>query len=262
MTKPRILLIDIETVPLESWTWGTWDQNVGLEQIKTEWSIISYAAKWVGSKSITYRDTGGKGVAKVRDDKALLGEIRELLDKADIVVAQNGKKFDIKKINARLIEQGYGPYSPVRVIDTLEVAKKYFAFTSNKLKWLSSHLTDAPKDDHKKFPGFELWSECLLDNPAAWREMKKYNKQDIVSLEKVYLKMRPWIANHPNLAAYSESLERKCPKCDSPHVIKKGIAMTTAGKYQQFQCKDCGGWSRGKQMLNDLAKRKSLLVAQ
>jgi hypothetical protein len=33
---PKIATLDIETCPLESYTWGLWKQNVGLNQIKTE----------------------------------------------------------------------------------------------------------------------------------------------------------------------------------------------------------------------------------
>src|SRR5579859_6162370 len=116
---PRIATVDIETAPLESFTWGIWDQNIGLEQIKTEWSILSYAWKWLDSKAIIQADTSGRGIKKVRDDKKLAGQLWKLLDEADIVVAQNGIKFDIKKINARLIQHGFGPYSPIRVVDTL-----------------------------------------------------------------------------------------------------------------------------------------------
>jgi hypothetical protein len=257
--KPKILTIDIETCPLESWTWGTWDQTVGLEQIKTEWTLLSYAAKWLGKREVIFADTGGRGVKHVRDDKKLLGEIWKLLNEADIVIAQNGVKFDVKKINARLIMNGFGPYSPIRVIDTYQVAKKHFGFTSNKLEWMSLYLTDTPKSKHKKFPGFELWKECLNDNPAAWLEMKKYNKRDVVATEKVYLKQRPWIVNHPNLSTYSET-GPTCPKCDSLDIIKQGFATTQAGKYQQFQCLNCGAWPRGKQLVAPLPIRKAKLV--
>lgn len=257
----RILTLDIETAPLESYHWALWDQNISLDQIKVEWSTLSFAAKWLGKKEIIYADTGGRGVSKVRDDKALVGQIWKLLDEADLVVAQNGRKFDIKKVNARLVMHGFGPYSPVRVIDTLEVARRYFGFTSNKLEWQSKHLTDSPKQKHKKFPGFELWTECLKDNPAAWAEMRKYNIQDVRATEKLYLKQRPWIANHPNLAAFHDGPGVSCPKCDSTDLQKRGQAITTAGRYQQYQCKNCGGWARGKLLLTPLADRKTKLVS-
>jgi hypothetical protein len=259
---PKILTIDVESAPLESFTWGIFDQNVGLEQIKTEWSILSYAAKWLDSKKIYYGDVSGRGSKKIRDDKPLMGQIWELLDEADIVVAQNGKRFDIRKINARLIMHGYGPYSPVRVVDTMISAKKYFAFTSQKLKWTSQYLTDTPKDEHKEFPGFELWIECLKDNPRAWREMKKYNIRDIIATEKVYLRLRPWIDGHPNVGAYSESDLQICPKCGSDQLQRRGDAVSQAGKYARYMCKGCAGWSRGKIQLLPTTKRKALLVPQ
>ena len=146
----KALVIDIETAPLESYTWGIWDQNVGLDQIKTEWSILSYAAKWVGVKEVFFNHTGGRGAKKVRDDKPLMADLWNILDTADIVVAQNGARFDIKKINARLVIHGFGPYSPIRVIDTLSVAKKHFGFTSNKLAWMSKYLTETKKKRAQK----------------------------------------------------------------------------------------------------------------
>lgn len=258
--NPRILTIDIETVPLESYTWGIWEVNVALDMIKTEWSILSFAAKWLHEKKIIYSDTMGRGAANVRDDKKLVGEIWNLMDSADIVVAQNGVRFDVKKINSRLIVHGYGPYSPIRVVDTLSVAKKHFGFTSNKLEWQSKYLTDSPKSKHRKFPGFELWAECLKDNPAARAELKKYNVQDVVATEKLYIRQRPWIAQHPNLGTFSDRAKASCPKCDSTNLQARGYAILQLGKYQRFQCNDCGGWSRGKALVLPLKTRKEKLV--
>jgi RNase_H superfamily len=257
--KPKILTLDIETSPLESWTWGIWDQNIGLEQIKVEWSILAYAAKWLDSKKVIYQDTGGNGADKVRYDYPLLNNLWELLNEADLVIAQNGVRFDIKKINARLIMNGFGPYSPIRVIDTLQVAKKHFGFTSNKLEWQGKYVAGVEKSKHKKFPGFELWAECLKDNPAAWAEMKKYNKQDVIATELLYLKQRPWIANHPNMGTFHEA-GMSCPVCDSTDIYKNGTRVLQLGRYQRYHCNNCGAWPRGKQLLTPLSVRKDKLV--
>lgn len=257
MTKPKILFLDIETTPIAGYSWGIWEQNIGLNQIISEWSVLSYAGKFLGTKTVYYEDTRNK--KDIRDDSDLLKQLHALLDEADIVVAQNGKQFDIKKINARMIMRGMKPPSPVRIVDTLVVAKTVAAFTSNKLEWLSKHLTDSPKSQHKAFPGFELWDECLKRNPKAFAEMKKYNIQDIVSLEKVYKRLLPWIPNHPNLGTYLNGTEPRCPKCGSEEVQRRGTAVLQAGIYQRFQCQACSGWSRGKLMLNTLTKRRVLL---
>ncbi len=260
MSGPRIVTLDIETSPIEAWTWGLWDVNVGLEMIATEWSILAFTAKWLTESKPIYHDTGGRGAKRVRDDKTLLGFIWDILDEADIVIAQNGKAFDIKKINARMAMAGLPPYSPVRIIDTMLEAKRHFAFTSNKLAWLSKYLTPSKKSEHKAFPGFELWKQCLLDNPKAWAEMRKYNIQDVISTEELYLKLRPWIKGHPNVAAYMDDEETRCPKCASTRLHKRGLDRTHAGAYQRWQCQDCGGWCRSRGNELSTTKRKTLLA--
>jgi hypothetical protein len=257
---PRILVLDIESAPIEAYVWGLWDQNIGIDFIKTDWTILSYAAQWLDGSKPFYADTGGRGAEKVRDDSMLLEQVWRLLDEADLVVAQNGKRFDVRKINARLIEHGYTPYSPIRVIDTMLEARKAFAFTSQKLAWTSKLLTDSPKSEHKKFPGFELWIECLKDNPLAWKELKKYNIQDIVSTRKVYYRLRPWMATHPNLGTYDLRAGGVCPKCASPKLRHAGFTTLQQGVYTRYQCTSCGGWCRGKKLLTDVETRKSKLT--
>lgn len=187
--------------------------------------------------------------------------LRVLLDEADIVIAQNGKKFDVRKINARLIIHGFRPPSPYRVIDTMLVARKYFAFTSQKLKYTSEILGVPPKDEHAEYPGFKLWAAVLQDDPKAWRVMKRYNKQDIISTEWVYLKMRAWIENHPNLGVYSMSTTPICPNCGSAHVISNGLRVSKQqGAYRRVNCLSCGAWSREKVNLLSPEKRRSNLA--
>ena len=181
----KILTLDIETAPISAYVWALWDQNVGLDMIADEWTILSFSAKWLDKKEPIFKGTGGRGKIQVRDDKELCQALWKLLDEADIVITQNGKSFDIKKINARLISHGIGPYSPIKIVDTMLVAKHHFAFTSNKLEWMSKNINKgAQKDKHKEFPGFELWAECLKNNPRAWAEMKKYNIQDVIATER------------------------------------------------------------------------------
>lgn len=261
LVEPSIWTIDIETAPLLLHGWSLWEQNFGLEQIQTEWSILSYCAKKLGSSKLVYESTGGRGKKKVRDDKRLMQGIWEILDDADFIIAQNGKKFDIPKINTRLVIHGYGPYSPIRVIDTLEIAKKNFGNTSNKLAWMSQHFTDTPKSDHKRFPGFELWKECLEDNPAAWAEMEKYNKRDVVATEKVYMKLRSWMPHHPSLAVFVEDKDSRCPTCNSKDLQRRGKSVSRVAIYHRYQCLSCGAWSRSRS--NDMVKeaRKALLTA-
>lgn len=257
MIKPDILLLDIETAPIMASVWQIWDQNIGLSQIKADWHLLSFGAKWLDKKKIMYEDQSR--TKPLENDYKLLKSIHGLLNTADIVVAHHGKKFDLPAINARLITNGFPPPSPYKIVDTREIAARNFRFTSNKLEFLSGVLCTKKKLAHRKFAGFELWKECLAGNPKAWAEMRRYNIRDVEALEELYLKLRPWQPNAPNYGLYNEDEVHLCPKCGSGNITRNGFICLTAGKYQRYKCGDCGGWSRAPKPFNTLEKRGSLL---
>lgn len=258
MTQAKVGLIDIETAPLRGFVWGLWDQTVGLNQIDREWTILSYCFKPLGGrkKDIVYSDTQGDPL----NDAKLVGELWQILDEYDFLIAQNGIRFDMKKIKARMILLGMAPPSPVRCIDTLVMAKRAAAFTSNKLEWLSTYLSTTKKDGHRAFPGFALWAECLKDNPKAWAAMRRYNIPDVTSMEEVYMRLRAWAPGHPNLAAYTDSELPQCPVCASTDLIQDGLYHTNVSKYHRYHCKACGSWSHDRYTINSKAKRRALLA--
>lgn len=255
---PRILIIDIETAPIFGAVWGLFNNFVSLDQIKEDWFILSYAAKWVGEDEVIYRDQ--RSVSPMEDDSVLLREVWELLNEADVVVAHNGRRFDTKKINARFILNGLTPPSPYRINDTLETAKRNFAFTSNKLAYLTEKLTETKKRSHAKFAGYLLWQQCLLGNVEAWDEMRLYNIDDVRSLEELYYVMLPWDDKAPNFGNFVDDETPVCPKCGSTHVeLQAKPYRTNVAHYSLFLCTSCHGWSRGRRLLNPLTKRRSLL---
>lgn len=252
MTK--ILILDIETAPKLAYVFQFWNTNVGLNQTLSSTYIMSYAAKWLGKPGVAYSET------RDENDEILCEQLAAYMDTADMVIAHNGSKFDIPIIRARCVLHGIKPWSPVKEIDTLKVAKREFRFDRNSLAYLAGYLGVEEKGEHKDFPGFELWSECIKGNPAAWREMKKYNIQDVETLEEVYLKLRPWMTNHPNLGVGAELDRPVCPKCGSHHIQLRGYATTNVGKYHKYQCQDCGGWARARFTVYPKDKRKQLIV--
>lgn len=253
--NPKILLFDIETAPIIAYVWSLWDQNVGLNQIESDWHVLSWAAKWLGEKPVLYSDQ--RHSKNIEDDKKLLWKIWQLLDAADVVITQNGKKFDVKKLNARFIYHGFKPPSPFKHIDTMVLAKKHFGFTSNRLEYLANTLkTKTKKLSRREFDGFDLWKECLAGNIKAWREMEKYNKADVLALEQVYEKLIPWDSSI-NFNVFHDKLDNVC-KCGSTKFTKYGFAYTATGKYQRFQCVKCGAHTQGKENLFSKEKRASL----
>lgn len=252
---PKVLILDIETAPILARVWDIWDQTVSLNQIKNDWFVMSWSAKWLDNSEVLYMDQ--RNNKNIEDDSKILKEIWKLLDKADVIITQNGKKFDIKKLNARFIQHGFQPPSSYKHIDTLTIAKKYFAFTSNKLEYLTNKLcTKYKKLTKRKYSGFELWKECLAGNIDAWKEMEKYNKQDVLSLEELYYKLVPW-DNSINFSVYYDKEVNIC-KCGSEEFTKNGYCYTATSKFQRYKCKNCGAETRGSENLFSQEKRKSL----
>jgi hypothetical protein len=261
MKKPRILVLDIETSPVLGYVWSLWKQNVGLNQINAEWCILSYCAKWLDDPRILYADNSKQ--RNKEDDSRIVKRLWKLLNEADIVVAHNGKSFDVRKIQARFLLLGLPPTSPFKVVDTLLETRKHFAMTSAKLEFLTDKLCTAKKLKHSKFPGFVLWKECLAGNQEAWDEMREYNIADVVSLEELYLILRPWMQGHPNVGNYDKKASKspKCPHCGSDHVHLKGLRYTQVGQYPRYHCQGCGAWSRGRLTVNSKAQKANLLVS-
>lgn len=235
----RILILDIETAPNIAYVWGAWQQNVGQKQWLQKSHIMSFAAKWLDSEEVFYKEN------RTSDDSSIVRSLYDLLDMADIVVAHNGAKFDLPTIIGRGVIHNYSPPSPYMVVDTLHTARKELRLVSNSLANLCEQLNLPKKDDHKKYPGFELWLGCLRNEEEAWKEMKDYNIADVVSLEALYLRLRPYMRFHPNVVRTSDGETVTCPKCGSKNIQWRGYYYTRSGIcYRKFVCMDCGGWGR------------------
>jgi hypothetical protein len=239
--KAKVLLVDIETAPIEGFVWGLWENNLSLNQIKTDWNMLSWAAKWLDKPKVMYDDAS----KTPRNDKRISKSLAALIKEADIVITHNGISFDRKKWNARFIKHRMKPPKDFKHIDTLRIAKKHFAFTSNKLEYLAEFLNAKFKKlQHKEFPGFELWTECLKKNKRAWAEMKKYNIHDVLVLEQVYKMLIPW---EPaiDFSIYEDDCKLLC-SCGSKSFKKDGHQYTTTTKRQRYECLRCGRASYGK----------------
>lgn len=257
-SNAKILIFDIETAPMLAYVWGLWDQNVGLNQIESDWYVLSFAAKWLGSKEsdVIYYDQ--RNAKNIEDDSVLLKQIWDLLNEADIVITQNGKKFDVKKLNARFILNGFQRPSNFRHIDMYDISRRQFGFTSNKLEYLTNSLcVKYKKLKHAKFSGFELWKQCLNGNMEAWKEMEEYNKYDVLSLEELYTIVIGW-DNSINFNLYKDNILDFTCNCSSKNIIENGFDYTNTAKYRRYRCTDCGANFRDSKNL--IAKESKNLI--
>ena len=260
---PRILVLDIETLPMECFVWGLFKQRLSPDQIIEDWSIVSWSAKWLFEDEVM-----GEVVdcveANEKEDWRIVSEAWHLLDEADILIGQNIQSFDRRKLNARFILNGHKPPSSYQVIDTLKVSQKHFAFASHKLDYLGQLLLNKEKIK----TDYDLWKRCVnrrryttkKDQEAALQEMLMYNKGDVLLTEEVYLELRPWITSHPNLGLYVSGEGEKCANCGSDKLKWSGKYFTPAGRFKSYRCGSCGavGRSRYSDLTSD--EKKQLVV--
>lgn len=243
--EPKILLLDIETSPLIIAAWRTYDTSA--IWIEEDWKMLMCGYKWLGDKK-TSMLTG-----RVLTEGEMAEDLHALLDEADIVVGHNGDKFDLKKIQAKILEYGFAPPSPYKTVDTLKVARGHFGHTSNKLDDLCQKHNIGEKLDTG---GYKLWKGVMEGDNKAWKDMEKYCVRDVDLLEKLYLTLRPWMPRHPNFAVYAEDNTPMCAHCGSKDLsIYENPYYTNSSKYVKFQC-ECGGWSRMRKADGKLAKSK------
>lgn len=236
----RILLYDLETSPLIGYTWTTWQTDV--IKIIQERQIISFAYKWLDEEPTYCKalcDYPGYKKDKT-NNKALIKDLYRLFEEADIVVGHNVKKFDDRRSNTDFIKHRLPPPPPHKQVDTLEFARSKFDFSSNRLNDLGQFLGLGQKVKH---PGFEMWEGCLAGEKWAWDLMKKYNKQDVILLERVYLRLRPYMMRHPNLGHWGPDVG--CPACNCTAAVARGYSVSASGKRPRFKCKGCGKWYSG-----------------
>ena len=249
---PKILLFDIETALMEVYVWGLYKQRIPHTNIikdkdgsEKSWFVLSWAAKWLFDDNVQ-SDIVTPSESKSRNDKRILKSIWKLLDEAEIVIGHNLDRFDIRKLNARFIDNDINPPSPFRSIDTLKVARKEFAFVSYKQDFLTKHF----ELENKLKTEFQLWVDCMQGDQARLDEMAKYNRHDVMGLEQVYLKLRPYIKNHPNLGVLVDM--DVCPNCGCEYLDETdSVYFTTANKFPVYRCQGCKTpYIRGKKNVN------------
>lgn len=233
---PKILTLDIETSPALAHVWSLWNNNVSLSQLRQATQVIAFAAKWYGQSKVEFRSDFHDG------HEAMVERACALINEADIVVHYNGTKFDMPHLRREFLLASLPPHKPVLEVDLLKVAKGRFRFISNKLDHVSRELGLGGKVSHT---GHDLWVRCLAGDAKAWALMKRYNIGDVRLTEQLYDRLRPWVSNHPHMGLFLGE-ENCCNRCGSTDLERRGFHHTPVSSYQQYRCRECGGWSRGK----------------
>lgn len=240
MKLPKILVIDLETLPNKGFFWHPFDDRMlPLAFIEKPKSICTAAFKFVGDKKARVIS-----VATPYDDAAILVELMKVWEEADYVLAHYGDGFDIPFISARLLANKLPPLPLVPSIDTYKLAKKHFGKTLNSNKL--DHLGEVMGLGRKNATNAMLWVRCANGDKKAFKEMAAYNLQDVELLEQVWLTMQPYVQSKLNMNLFSEISEIVCNTCKSPNLQKRGTFVTKLTKRQRLCCTDCRSWMTAK----------------
>lgn len=244
LSKPKLLFYDIETSLAKSYHFSQWKVNLSQKQKIQESHLLSHAWAW-GEGEVTGSILTREEML-AHDPERLVLECWSLLDNCDVLVAHNGKRFDVRKVNSYFLQYGLPPPSPYRVIDTLLIAKQKFALPFNSLAYLAEFLNVEQKIDTG---GVDLWIQCDQGSQGALDKMNEYCMGDIVTLRSVYNHLISWSNDGVNLALYSDH-GASCPHCsgDNVSVIEGKYAHTVARKYQVYRCSDCSAVLRSNKM--------------
>jgi len=238
MNGPKILTLDIELFPNLAYVYGLFKQNINLAGLKESARVCCFAAKWLGERNVMFFSEYHQST------REMLDAAHQLLSEADIVVHYNGTSFDIPHLRRELFVAGYSPPAPFQEIDLLRVMRNRFKFTSNKL----AYILPAVGLSGKGHMQMEDWIKCMLGDEKAWRKMMLYCMRDVRIEERLYLRVQPWIKNHPHVGLYSDEvgiLPDACSHCGSTKLVREGHRYTQRGKYPRYHCGSCGAWGTG-----------------
>lgn len=225
--EPKILFFDIESTGLNA-TFGT---------------LLCIGYKFFNDPEVfvpTILD--GRKRGNMLDDKRLVERFAKIYNHCDYSVGHYSSRFDLPMIRTKLLKYGLPPLAPKPHIDTWWIARRELKLHSNRLAVLQDFLGCASSKTPLK-P--DDWIQAAHGSKAALDYIVEHCRCDVLVLEEVFLKLRPLAKEEPNRALFFPSeIEIYCPSCGSGHVTRQGFKVAKTRRYQQWQCQDCGKWSK------------------
>jgi len=255
---PKVAFIDLETSASLAYCFGRHKIFLNQDSIKTEGGkLLMSGYRWLGEdkSNVIYN----KEEIRNSEDYSVCKAMWDLFHEADIVIAHNAFGFDVRMLAARCLVNGLPPLPKVKVLDTLQMARKGFRFPSNKLDSLGAYLGLGRKVQHS---GIKLWVDVQEGSEEALEKMVEYCEQDVDLLHDIFGILRSQgLASSVNFALYYNDELPRCKSCGSTNLEYTGRVVTTdASAFDEVQCLDCCSLHRTKDNKVSMTKRKALLV--
>lgn len=237
-TETKILIYDIETTKLLADVWWTGKQYVSHTSLRTETKIISISYKWLGSEKVECIAWDNKN----KCDKNLVKNFLKIYNQADFVIGVNNDNFDNRLVNVRALKYNLDVNTHVRSLDLLREAKRLFRLPSYSMAYISKYLGFEGKYSHA---GASMWEDIQYGtkekSEKALKEMIKYNDQDVLTTEQIYLYFRKYIKTVMHVGVLHNTQKYCCPTCGSSNVKLYKTTVTPAGTIQHImECQEDG----------------------
>lgn len=245
MSDPKIVFLDIETVPIMREVWEFFPQlsDYPGQTLKASInSVLCVGYRILGEKVTKSINTWDfpEWEHTVNDDRPTLKAISEILKDADAVVTHNGKRFDWKFLQTRMLIQKLPFLEKIAHVDTCSIAKGNLYLFNNRLNTLAQATCHQKKLENG---GWKLWVKCGRDkDPKALELMAKYCRKDVSLLEPIFKRLRPLIKNIPNhnLFQVAQGEKHCCPNCGSTKLKSEGTRVKGLKLYRRLYCQSCG----------------------
>ncbi len=229
-SKARVLIYDIETSRIQAEMWWSGKQYVSGNQITTDPRIISVAWKWLGEDEV-YKLKWDKH----QSDEKLVTKFLEEYNKADMVIGFNNDSFDNRWINARALKYNLYVNTHVKSFDIMKQAKRLFRLAGYSMNSIAKYVGVETKLQHT---GLIMWESIQhgtkKEAKKAMKLMLKYNVQDIIVTEQVFLRVKKYMKMPIHLGVLSGGSKTTCPECGGTDVKLHKTSVTAAGTIQRI----------------------------
>lgn len=214
-----------------------WDlETFGFDFKADKGFLLCMGWKELGSKEV-HIETRSNLSSSMWDDKEVAKKASSILCTADRWVTHNGKKFDVRFLNGRLIINNLPLLPPMgkRHIDTCEETWKNIAMGAS-LKNIQEKLDLR----HKKTPvDLQTWTKAATGNKSALFDVVDHCKEDVFMLEEYFLKLTPIHSMGENTQFHT---------CDKKFLRSNGHRVADKKIFKRLFCLKCGGWFKGEEL--------------
>lgn len=234
----NIMIYDLETSRVLADVWWTGKQYVSHDALHEEPRIISVSWKWLGRPEVHHLvwDDG--------DDKSLVQEFLNHYNEAIMVVGQNNDNFDNRFLNTRAAKHGFAVDTTKRSYDIMRQTKYYFRLPSYSMKYICKFLNLPEELIKGDSGGVDTWRRAQYNSDPTERakalnELIKYNDQDIVATEAMYIRLRKYLGHVMHFGTYHGNPKWSCPNCGGTNVEWVQTYTTAAGTLKHvFKCNE------------------------